>query len=594
MANSGEKQVTKSMHWLPPGWMVELKERSNGGRDQTYIDPVSGYKFRSKQEVLRYLGIIEPETPKKRDVSKVSGEIVIYNRSAAIRLVQDGSLDDSLDWLPFNWQVELSERRNLRVDRYYIDPVSGYKFRSRKEVSHYLQTGEMPKRRGKRRMNESTAPKFGSSGVVKKRKLAHCSARKHLLTEQISNTSDEENHKRVLKLFDLYASDQSWKGMKCYSVSELGVLLSNIGDSQNRRMDRVCAEKDCIVALSAVPAQKQPVHYSVEKSSNKKQKPSPRETENGRKCRLALRTSRRLAGLEPELAPEMEKGKHVILVEPESTDEVDTEKLMLSLGGEENPNESGNTYKEGDAPADYMTKCASKEPESGVSLPRAEVNTGKDVHSLGCGELPNELEKTSDNKYGPPDYSMKLPSESQESETAMPGVELNPEKDVHTLSCIQQPNGLVINTSDEKDSPAEYPMKPGFKEPKSEATKPTVEVGTGKTMHSLSPREQSNELVKTSEIKDETADFKMKFPFDEQPTGFLLPFDEPSEFTLPFGEPSLDPCLEFAYKTLTGIIPLENLPIKDFLYKHVTSVSTQGTGSLKWQDIQCMANLSLD
>ncbi|XP_031099335.1 methyl-CpG-binding domain-containing protein 5-like [Ipomoea triloba] len=48
-------------------------------------------------------------------------------------------------WLPENWKMELRVRNSGAtagsIDRYYIDPVSGKKFRSSKEVLHYLETG---------------------------------------------------------------------------------------------------------------------------------------------------------------------------------------------------------------------------------------------------------------------------------------------------------------------------------------------------------------------------------------------------------------------------------------------------------------------
>ncbi|XP_057950542.1 uncharacterized protein LOC131145470 [Malania oleifera] len=46
------------------------------------------------------------------------------------------------DGLPAGWTVEVKVRKTGKKDRYYIDPVSGYMFRSMKEVFHYLATGK--------------------------------------------------------------------------------------------------------------------------------------------------------------------------------------------------------------------------------------------------------------------------------------------------------------------------------------------------------------------------------------------------------------------------------------------------------------------
>ncbi|XP_050369643.1 methyl-CpG-binding domain-containing protein 5-like [Argentina anserina] len=65
-----------SMDWLPAGWRVEYKVRSSGATagitDRYYYDPVSGRRFRSKKEVLRFM---ETGTLKKNaDSDKTSEE----------------------------------------------------------------------------------------------------------------------------------------------------------------------------------------------------------------------------------------------------------------------------------------------------------------------------------------------------------------------------------------------------------------------------------------------------------------------------------------------------------------------------------------
>lgn len=540
-------QLTTSDQWLPPaGWMVQVKERPNGMRDKTYIDPVSGCKFRSRLEVLRYLGILEPSAPKKRDGSKVSRTVVAaskgFNSSNVIRLVQDGSLDGSLDWLPYNWQVELRERKDCRVDRYYIHPVTGFKFRSKQEVRRYLKNGEMPKVQ-KRRVDdeEPTGHKFLFSGV-KIQKRARSATRRSLFTGKRTDTSKVENDKRVLKLSDVYASDQCWKEIRCYSESEVGLLPSNVGDPENIHMNP-CAEKDYIIALSAVSPQKVQVQNPVGKSSNKKPKPNPQKNEYERAYWVPYRTSRRLAGLEPELLPG--KGKHIALTECEPTPEVDTG----SRGDAEQPNELGKTYEEGDTTADYTPKLASRGPESKITIARVEVDTKKEWRSLSGIEQPKEFGKPSAAKNASAGYPMNL------------------------------------KASEDKDAPADYPMKLPSKKPQSKKAMPTTMVEARKCIHFLGTEKQPNESHKASEEKDAPADYAVKFGTGGAQSSFRLSFDESS----------LDPCLEFAYKTLTGIIPMENLPIKGFLPQHVTLVSPQNIGdSLKLQDLQGIADLSLN
>ncbi|KAI5383782.1 uncharacterized protein LOC127107950 [Lathyrus oleraceus] len=49
---AGEKSTEED---LPPGWIKEAKIRKNRRKDWLYIDPASGYVFHSKKDVLRYL-----------------------------------------------------------------------------------------------------------------------------------------------------------------------------------------------------------------------------------------------------------------------------------------------------------------------------------------------------------------------------------------------------------------------------------------------------------------------------------------------------------------------------------------------------------
>ncbi|KAG6716784.1 hypothetical protein I3842_04G065700 [Carya illinoinensis] len=49
----------------------------------------------------------------------------------------------SVDCLPPGWNVEVRLRKNGKRDKLYTDPVSGYVFRSMKDVSRYLETGKL-------------------------------------------------------------------------------------------------------------------------------------------------------------------------------------------------------------------------------------------------------------------------------------------------------------------------------------------------------------------------------------------------------------------------------------------------------------------
>ncbi|KAL6195575.1 hypothetical protein ACLB2K_031193 [Fragaria x ananassa] len=83
---------------------------------------------------------------------------------SAGRAKAKGSDPMSMDWLPAGWRVEYKVRSSGATagstDRYYYDPVSGRRFRSKKEVLHFLETGT-PKKNANSDKNtvESSASK---------------------------------------------------------------------------------------------------------------------------------------------------------------------------------------------------------------------------------------------------------------------------------------------------------------------------------------------------------------------------------------------------------------------------------------------------
>ncbi|CAJ1952730.1 unnamed protein product [Sphenostylis stenocarpa] len=115
-------------HDLPPGWNVEVKVRKNGKRDKYYFLPSSGLKFKSKVELFRYLD----NAQNKVSIQKISPNVVVEKAIA--------------EGLPPGWVKTtriVTRGDTVRKDTYYIDPVSGYTFRSIEDVDRYLGSGGM-------------------------------------------------------------------------------------------------------------------------------------------------------------------------------------------------------------------------------------------------------------------------------------------------------------------------------------------------------------------------------------------------------------------------------------------------------------------
>ncbi|KAL4334641.1 hypothetical protein GQ457_07G034690 [Hibiscus cannabinus] len=79
-------------------------------------------------------------------------------------------------WLPAGWLIEDRVRSSGAtaglVDKYYVDPSSGRKFRSKKEVLYYLETGMPPpkKKKGTETFGSEDVG-TGNSGSNKQKKL---------------------------------------------------------------------------------------------------------------------------------------------------------------------------------------------------------------------------------------------------------------------------------------------------------------------------------------------------------------------------------------------------------------------------------------
>ncbi|KAL5718418.1 hypothetical protein ACHQM5_011322 [Ranunculus cassubicifolius] len=313
-------QLANVQQWLPPGWAVEIRESPSGRRDKYYISP-NGIRFDSRVKVCRFLGM-EEEC------------IVSERRSNVIKVARKEELGQSMDWLPPNWEVEFTKRKDGRIDKNYIDPVTGHKFRSTKEVSRYLQFGEI---RGGRRVKEkflnyvdSSDQEFTLSSRAKIRKLAWKSKRRSLFTGQSSN----KNNQLVLKSTEA----ESWEEEECYNDRQTLFHPSVVNDLDGSLKHNACTTVTCAVPLSSLyPEMGQPSTgtrvkrktkirsgkaQSRKEPVRKKPKPNPPYPKPIKERVIPSRASRRIAGLKPELSSEsLNRSQDVPM---EASTEVDT------------------------------------------------------------------------------------------------------------------------------------------------------------------------------------------------------------------------------------------------------------------------------
>ncbi|XP_018842922.1 methyl-CpG-binding domain-containing protein 13-like [Juglans regia] len=188
----------KSEDGLPPGWTVEVRVRKNGRRDKYYFAPSSGLKFDSRAKVFRYLNTPEVRNPRPRKNIKGTRK-----RSAKKVLVEKAIAEG----LPPGWikEVKVTKKgRKTRRDALYTDPVSGYIFRSLKDASRYVETGELgrlaykPKDMGIVGV-ELEDDNISSPAVAKKQKPEPSSTEEQKICDQSPKLDEKVQYEQILK-----------------------------------------------------------------------------------------------------------------------------------------------------------------------------------------------------------------------------------------------------------------------------------------------------------------------------------------------------------------------------------------------------------
>ncbi|KAL4610424.1 hypothetical protein ACB092_08G048800 [Castanea dentata] len=192
--------VSTSPFRLPDDWFVEFKTRRNntaspGRVDKYYHEPGTGRMFRSLIAVKRYLTEENQYTP--------TPEAVKAGNENTMQIVVHTMKSTSHFKLPDDWVIEEKPRSNANyagiVDKYYIEPGTGQRFRSLVAVERYLTQA-----------NENTAtPKALKPGDQTSH---YCGLRKKNISSDIhsldvvSEDLEDEEDTVTLKALKLYNS----------------------------------------------------------------------------------------------------------------------------------------------------------------------------------------------------------------------------------------------------------------------------------------------------------------------------------------------------------------------------------------------------
>ncbi|WCJ20591.1 methyl-CPG-binding domain protein 5 [Euphorbia peplus] len=121
-------------------------------------------------------GNADSSTTKPPQLASVNGSQSATKGRRKIPVNASPPSGETATWLPDGWLVEARTRENGAtagtMDRYYIEPVNKRRFRSKVEVLHYLETGELLKNKRKKEAensNTDASPAEGSGDLKKKK-----------------------------------------------------------------------------------------------------------------------------------------------------------------------------------------------------------------------------------------------------------------------------------------------------------------------------------------------------------------------------------------------------------------------------------------
>ncbi|XP_028756378.1 methyl-CpG-binding domain-containing protein 13 isoform X2 [Neltuma alba] len=505
---------------LPPGWTVEVKVRKNGKKDKVVIEK----------------GVAEglPEGwIKKTRVTKKSSTV--------------------------------------RRDSYYIDPVSGYVFQSIKDAVRYLESGEIgrnafkPKDKGGRDI-ELKDDIFSSAGVARKPKLSVGRVTRRTVMSQGTNldriVNDQQTPKTACTGEPMPLSEHS--SCQCAMGIELTGLVPSQAECSDEKEGKVSfAESNSIPSCAdgVVPEKQLPESLQTKHATEKVQKGQVK-SKRKKEINLPRRASKRLAGIQVDPVPELitrrrnaakNSGEVALTNEDKSSGSFSNEETKQLIARESaseskrKPQSLMNTMespKLNQSKHSYGSLCApEKLPEKTFEEPKSEKD--QECYSfLSPGNTVTVNEQVKDLEGGAKfDYSLDLPLGELLSDP-----------------CI----AFAIQTLTEGTFET------------SKNTQISSEVSDSKYSETSASAKGDDSKIKGQNVSD----WKQECSASSPPKD-LVAEHAGSTSESPFGISWMDPCIEFAVKTLTGNIPVEYDPnSENCLQQQLGTSNNQGLGEV--------------
>ncbi|XP_051119536.1 methyl-CpG-binding domain-containing protein 13-like isoform X2 [Andrographis paniculata] len=293
---------------------------------KVYTDLSSGTKFYSKPEVLRYLNSVDhsANTTSQNKVENVveppqcvsqadTGSTSKHKRkSCSFKMVATEIAAD--EDLPSGWIKKIRTSQSggrVRKDPFYIDPASGYGFRSKKDALRYLKTNDIAScacRPLKMDLDlKATTNEIHSSNPATD-KLSN-QKKDHIRREESKpNDGAEADTKILKKTQDSLVLDHVKVTSDGIDSFRENIFIEN--SIKNAKMENDCrpiieaAKEDLRITdvIDSSLAEQQPSENRVDSRADRTRQGS-RKSKKGEASSLPLRASKRLAKSEPEVLP---------------------------------------------------------------------------------------------------------------------------------------------------------------------------------------------------------------------------------------------------------------------------------------------------
>ncbi|XVE64206.1 hypothetical protein DITRI_Ditri07aG0082900 [Diplodiscus trichospermus] len=525
------------------------------------------------------------------------------------------------DWLPPGWKVEVRQRRNgkkdkvtvekaeaeglppgwtkevritkranrVRRDPFYTDPVSGYVFRSMKDALRYVETGELgrlafkPKDKGSND-EDLEEDNICEPAIIQRQKVAVngiTDETERQSAEQISSLSGIAKEEEMLtsamtELTSLskHTSDQH----KAAAGTELtSLILSEAKVSEQIGVKDSKEGEHASVNVAGVLFAEQSRENEMTKDETEKIQQGRSKTKLKKALNIPRRASKRLAGVALDPTPELKTTrarrtsiKQLSEVVPDAA-----ENSCINRASKQ-PDQLESAFKTSSAPD--TSKSKEMIPTANNMFYPGDMLT-VNVHIGNLGTKTKGDENTGALPLGNAAnlgvHSGKVESDVKASE--MPGSLVDmPLTDLWTDPCIafaiQTLTGIPcgspkISDSNTSKGPRILATPEVLAEREENGIRSVERQGCGINMPLADPRIQKEhaEKVENGHKTDGTPGTSLDMPLEDI---------------------WADPCIEFAIKTLTGAIPLEYaLENQDYFQQQLNSSLTQSSNHFTLRDV---------